>query len=286
VELLVVIGIIALLVAILLPALNNARNQARTVQCASNLRQIAMAITAYASSNNGRLPPSVVNSGDTVYPLGFCWCNELVSQKYLTAPAGMDASGHAILLSDSVFRCPMGSYEPIGSSGFSAMSPRDAINEQYSILGYPTSADGVGTWYALNSITTEAASVTSSIPGGPNDAPFAWYNGKTAGETDLLLRNNQFTRTMSLVREASELVMAFDGNTYNWNDIAGSTGLSARISGRHGKPTNGGLDGNFNAAFFDGHVELLSTQPITLAGTGTNALDVMKPQVVFWLHDQ
>jgi prepilin-type N-terminal cleavage/methylation domain-containing protein/prepilin-type processing-associated H-X9-DG protein len=57
IELLVVVAIIAILAAILLPALGRAREMARQAVCKSNLRQVGLAFHMYATANNGFLPP-------------------------------------------------------------------------------------------------------------------------------------------------------------------------------------------------------------------------------------
>jgi prepilin-type N-terminal cleavage/methylation domain-containing protein/prepilin-type processing-associated H-X9-DG protein len=63
VELLVVIAIIALLMAVLLPALNRAREQGKRVVCLSNLRQLTIAWMNYAESNNDKLVNGAPQSG-------------------------------------------------------------------------------------------------------------------------------------------------------------------------------------------------------------------------------
>jgi len=68
VELLVVIGIIALLISILMPALTKARNQALLVKCSNQVRQIYLACTMFAADNKGNLPRPGIGPGDA--PVG------------------------------------------------------------------------------------------------------------------------------------------------------------------------------------------------------------------------
>src|SRR5687767_13506568 len=96
VELLVVIGIIAVLISILLPSLQAARRQASMVQCQSNMRQIAMALMMYIDANKGRFPPATVPNSANVeasFPNGWWWPNELVRGKFIKAPSVYEGPG-------------------------------------------------------------------------------------------------------------------------------------------------------------------------------------------------
>jgi prepilin-type processing-associated H-X9-DG protein/prepilin-type N-terminal cleavage/methylation domain-containing protein len=78
VELLVVIGIIAVLIGVLLPALNKARQASRTAACLSNLRQMGNAWTMYLNDSKGRLPDSVWHNAPANSNMGGNDLNEFI----------------------------------------------------------------------------------------------------------------------------------------------------------------------------------------------------------------
>lgn len=112
IELLVVISIIALLVGILLPALQSARDAARRTACSSNLRQIGVAMATYAVDHDGMLPPTS-NNHVTNY-----W-NYLVLDDLAQRMNGLDqsknwAGSQADERYPDIFRCP----SLVGSASF------------------------------------------------------------------------------------------------------------------------------------------------------------------------
>jgi prepilin-type N-terminal cleavage/methylation domain-containing protein/prepilin-type processing-associated H-X9-DG protein len=86
IELLVVIAIIGILAAMLLPALNQAREKARRANCLSNLKQIGLGIAMYADSYNGRVPLDNQTTPDLGASFNLL-SNTITSAKIYTCPS-------------------------------------------------------------------------------------------------------------------------------------------------------------------------------------------------------
>jgi prepilin-type N-terminal cleavage/methylation domain-containing protein/prepilin-type processing-associated H-X9-DG protein len=159
VELLVVIGIIALLVAILLPALAKARAAANETQCMSNLRQLCLAMNLYTDANHGFIPGDGGDGSQSV-PVTECdapnggtlyltwddpslWWNALPPMLSLPAYNDMQLANTVPgPNSKSVFVCP--------TAGFGVADATDnaggvsTINGMFMLHGAPPGGKGYG----------------------------------------------------------------------------------------------------------------------------------------------
>ncbi len=120
VELLLLLCILAILLALVIPAIHNVREQSRIAYCLGNLRQIGLALSTYMADNQGFFPPGEVNiraynpeTGDTKAS-NKIWCEFL--HPYLSGPKVEERGLFQKEVSGTCFDCPSNraSTQPLG----------------------------------------------------------------------------------------------------------------------------------------------------------------------------
>lgn len=252
VELLVVIGIIALLIAILLPALGRARGSANDVKCQSNVRQLVTAMIQYAGEYKGKYPPNV----DNLVP----------------APPAGEPTNNSWFDVDRI-----GKYMPKAVVEQNGTGKADSVGG--TVMLCPAAGDDIARSYSMNFWA-------SSKVDNPNNTKGVFWNASGKGSSELILITERWPERFTTGRpKFTRSTIGAQGNT------AGERFLKIKPSGtlleglfvaetelnyaNHRKKGQGEkfqAKGRVPIGFADGHVEMLSHDELADPATGKSRL--------------
>jgi prepilin-type processing-associated H-X9-DG protein/prepilin-type N-terminal cleavage/methylation domain-containing protein len=258
VELLVVIGIIALLISILLPTLGRARAQAKSVQCMSNLRQIGVGIEIYALS-----------SKDEWLPIGF-WNGNFPGAGAFGGtqpPPGWNQNDHATHWDMQVMHALSSKYGDNWNSAASAQGQPNANTAKLKSLFRCPDAPNYNMDAPQNSADTDYMTNPRLIPDVQNIGGISSPTSPGKGKLTLAYR-------LSIIKHSSDIAMVFDG-VVNWS----STYNSWAAGGGFQDPVadsidNQGIFGPLHLLAIYGDSRFDQTHSIDMTPNGGNVLYV------------